>query len=484
MKGLVRNCVLAALPLALAACVTAVPQGLSPAIVPKTFEGAGAETRPIWPAPAWWQAFGSEELSALIVAAQAGNRDLAVAAARAAEARAQTTIQRAALFPRLDLQAQGQRFGVGVAQTTGGPNPSTGISSPTSSGNSFGLALGATYEVDVWGLARGNLRSAQEALKAARFAQQGVALTVTANVANEYFSVLALRKRITIANEEISAIGAILDSIKLKVFTGKSSHLDLAQEQAQIEAAEAELPILKEQERESRVALAVLLGKPPETFEVVAQDPGAIRPPPVSPGLPSDLLLHRPDVAQAEANLAGAHANLDAARTEFLPQLSLTGSSGYVSSALVALLHGPSFAWDIGGTLLQKVFDGGNLTGQKNLAKATQTELLASYQGAVLNAYADVENALGQVMNNNNSETHLVREVESAREAFQIAQLQYRQGATDFITVLQAQQTLFAAEDQLAQTTLARLQAVVHLYEALGGGWVEKAEDRTQFASN
>jgi NodT family efflux transporter outer membrane factor (OMF) lipoprotein len=441
-------------------------------LIPKNFVGQAKESSRIWPTQDWWQGFGSTELSDLVATAQRNNRDLAVAAARVMEARAQTTIQRATLFPQFNLQAQGQRSAVGGVATATGPT--------ASQGNSFGLTVGASYEVDVWGLARSNLRSAEEALKSARFAQQGVALTVTANVANEYFSVLALRKRIAIANEEIAAINAILDTIKLKVATGKSSHLDLAQELAQVEQAEADLPVLEEQEREARISLAVLLGELPETFEVRARNPDNVQPPPVTPGLPSDLLARRPDVAQAEANLASAHANLDAARAAFLPQLALTGNDGFASTAVGVLLHGPSVAWDIGGTLLQTIFDGGKLIGQKDLAKAAQKELMASYQSAVLNAYADVENALGQLANSSRAETHLIRMIESAREAFEISQLQYRQGATDFITVLQAQQTLFSAEDQLAQTTLTRMQAVVHLYEALGGGWIEPPSERTQ----
>jgi outer membrane protein, multidrug efflux system len=460
-----------ALTLLLVGCATHVPQALTPRFLPKTFDGQTQGADQIWPKADWWQGFKSSELSNLVAAAQSNNLDLAVAAAHVIEAEAQTTIQRAALFPQLNLQALGQRAG-GAATIS---------SLSSTNGNSFGLTLGASYEVDVWGLARDNLRSAEETLKSARFAQQGVALTVVANVANEYFSVLALRKRIAIANEEITAINGILDTIKLKVSTGKSSHLDLAQEQAQVEAAKAELPILQEQERESRIALAVLLGYPPETFDVKAQSPDDIRAPAVQAGLPSDLLLRRPDVAQAEANLASAHANLDAARAAFLPQFALTGNTGFASAAISALLHGPSFAWDFGGTLMQTVFDGGKLIGQRDLALATQKELVASYRNAVINAYADVENALGQLSNNTNSESHLEREVTAAREAFEISQLQYGQGTTDFITVLQAQGTLFSAVDELAQTVLARMQAVVHLYEALGGGWIERQEDRTQF---
>jgi outer membrane protein, multidrug efflux system len=461
----------------LSGCATRVPQVLTPQITPKTFSGQVIGSEQVWPQPDWWRTFGSPELSELIGKAGVDNRDLAVAVARVTEARAQTTIQRAALFPQINAQAQALRSPSGQSgQSISGQS--------YSAGNSFGLTFGASYELDFWGLARDNLRAAREALKSAHFAQQAVALTVTSNVASAYFSVLALRVRIAIANEDIAAINGILDTIKLRVSTGKSSRLDLAQEQAQVESVEAQLPMLEEQELEARVALAVLLGEPPEGFEVKTQNIDAFHLPVVRAGLPSELLLRRPDVAEAEANLAGAHANLDAARAAFLPQFALAGNSGFASTAINALLHGPNFAWDFGANLLQTVFDGGKLVGQKELARATQQELIASYQSAVLNAYADVENALGQVANNSKAEIHLGREVEAAREAFTISQLQYRQGVTELLTVLQAQQTLFAAEDQLAQTTLAHMQAVVHLFEALGGGWIESPEERTQFASD
>jgi outer membrane protein, multidrug efflux system len=458
----------------LVGCATHVPQVLHPQIVPQSFVGQDAGPDHVWPQPDWWQQFDSPELSDLIVRARTGNQDLAVAAARVIEAQAQSGIQRASLFPQLNLQAQGQRSGPNGAQSIN--------NSPI--GNSFGLTLGASYQIDVWGLARSNLRAAAEALKSSRFAQQAVALTVIADVANEYFSVLALRKRIAIANEDILAIKSILTTIELRVSTGTSSHLDLAQERAQVESVEAELPLLQEQELEARVTLAVLLGRTPETLEVEMVSLEDIRPPLVSPGLPSDLLLRRPDVAQAEATLASAHASVDAARAALLPQFALNGSDGFASAAIGTLLRGPSVAWDYAGSVLQTVFDGGKLTGQKRLAEATQQEMIANYQRAVLNAYADVETALGQVNNNNQAEQHLAREVDAAREAFQISQLQYRQGTTDLLTVLQSQQTLFSAEDQLAQTTLARMQAVVHLYEALGGGWVEQSGERTQFISS
>ncbi|HWA91103.1 MAG TPA: TolC family protein [Rhizomicrobium sp.] len=465
---------LPALALLLAGCATDPPQVLTPPYRAKAFVGPIDASSEIWPKPEWWKIFGSDEMAGLVAQAQSDNLDIAAAASRVLQADAQVTIQRSALFPQLSAQAQAERAGNSGGSLSNGGSPISGT------GNVFGLSVGATYQLDFWGLARDNLRSANEALKSARYAQQVVALTVTANTASRYMTVLALRQRIAIAKENIAAINDILNVIKLRVSAGAASDLDLRQEEAQVEAVEAQLPTLEEQETEARFTLALLLGRPPEEFAVTTQNLDGLAAPVVAPGLPSELLLRRPDVAQAEANLAAAHADVDAARAAFLPQIGLSADGGFASAAIGTLLHGSNFGWDIGANLLQTIFDGGKLAGQKDLAKATETLLVANYRQAVLAAYSDVETALQQVANGNKTKDHLVREVKAARDAFTIAKLQYEHGATDLLTVLQAQQTLFSAQDQLVQATQARLQASVHLYEALGGGWSEDPKGRTQ----
>jgi NodT family efflux transporter outer membrane factor (OMF) lipoprotein len=439
--------------------------------LPSNFTGIVPSGAQVWPDAYWWRGFGDAQLTALVEQAQGQNRDLAVVAARVMQAEAQTTIQRSALFP----------------EVTGGPNYQAGgcrgfSCQQYSAGKAFGLQFTASYELDFWGLARDNLRAATEQLKSARFAQQSVALTVTTSVASQYLTVLSLRRRIAIDDEYIDAINSILEVIKLRVKAGAASHLDLAREQAQIESVQAQLPSLETLEKQALYALAVLLGRPPEGFDVAHQELDAVLAPPVGAGVPSDLLLRRPDIAQAEANLASAHANLDAARAAFLPQISLTGSGGTLSGAIGTLLHASTFGYTYGASVLQTVFDGGKLIGEKRLAEATQKEYIAAYQSAALNAYADVEFSLIEVANTGRAESHLRSLITAAQEAFEISELQYRQGAADLLTVLQAQQTLFSAEDQLAQTVLANRLASIHLYEALGGGWVEKPEERTQLA--
>ena len=213
---------------ALTGCATQVPQVLTPRILPRAFSSQSAEPSPVWPRADWWEGFGSPELSEFVQAAQEDNRNLAAAAGQVMAARAQTFIARSALFPQFDLQAQAGRGSSFFIGCNGG-----------STCNRFTPGIGASYEVDFWGLARANLRSAQEALKSTRFAQQTLALSITANVANGYFNVLALRAQIAIAREDIVAINSILDVIKLRVATGTSSDLDLARERAQAEFEEA-----------------------------------------------------------------------------------------------------------------------------------------------------------------------------------------------------------------------------------------------------
>ncbi len=457
--------------LLLTGCATPVPRALPPTLVPDSLAGTVRSGSPVWPDPYWWRGFGDAQLTSLVEQAQVQNRDLAIAAARVTQAEAQSSIQRSALFPEFsggpDYQAGGCR-GLSCRQYA--------------AGKTFGLQFSASYELDFFGLARDNVRAASEQLKAARFAQQSVALTVTTSVARQYLTVLSLRRRVAIANEYIDAINSILEVIRLRVKAGAASHLDLAREQAQLEAVQAQLPSLETLERQALYALAVLLGRPPEGFDISLAELDAVLAPAVGVGVPSDLLLRRPDIAQAEANLASAHANVDAARAAFLPQVSLTGAGGTLSGAIGTLLQASTFGYTYGAALLQTIFDGGKRIGEKRVAEATEKEYIAAYQSAALSAYSDVESSLVEVANTGRAESHLRSLITAAQEAFEISELQYRQGAADLLTVLQAQQTLFSAEDQLAQTVLANRLASIHLYEALGGGWVEKPEERTQLA--
>lgn len=476
MKNVLLSSSAIVLALALAGCATPVPQQLTAANVPSNFSAPITADAPIWPKADWWKGFQSDELNSLVDEAQRDNLDLALAAAQVMEAKANAEIAGSVLWPQLGVSGGADRTKTSRNQNVGG----LGFPPGRNTNNSFSLTGDASWALDIWGKGQSQLRSADEAVKASRFAKQAVALTVISGTGSTYFNVLALRERVAIAQSNIDAAKRVLAITQAKVTNGVSSRLDLAQQQAQVSGQEAQIPPLREAEREARYALAILLGKLPEGFDVQAQSLDKIVAPAVRPGLPSELLRRRPDVAEAEANLAAAHANVDAARAAFFPQIGLTGSGGFASAAIGTLVQGSNFGWSIGASLLQTIFDGGNLQGHYRVSKAQQLQLVATYRKTVLTAFQDVETSLGQVASLTQQEKLLTDEVNAASEAFRISEIQYREGVTDLLTVLTAQQTLFNAQDQLVQIKLARIQADVGLYRALGGGWSEADELATQ----
>jgi multidrug efflux system outer membrane protein len=459
-----------ALALATAGCIsTPPPAGLKPSDVPAQFEMKAPADSRVWPSVDWWQGFRSAELTQMEQTAQTENLDIVQAAARVLQAQAQSGIASSALFPDVSGSLSARRSG-------------TPVGGKTIAVNTFNLGVDASYQLDLFGRIRADVRAANEGLRASRYAQQTVALTTMSSVANAYLTVLALRERLDITRRNVDAAERILAITQAKVTNGVSSNLDLAQQRAQLEGQQAQIPVIEQLEREARYSLAVLLGRVPEGFTVTAQNLNGIAPPVVAPGLPSELLRRRPDVAAVEAQLYAAHANVDAARAAFFPSIGLTGSAGTASNTIGRLLGSGNFAWSIGLSLLQTIFDGGRLSSESDLAKAQQTELVAAYRQTALNAFGDVESSLGRTSSLAEQERLKIAQVADAQEAFRIAELQYREGVADLLLVLQTQQTLFSAQDQLVQIRLARLQAVVGLYQSLGGGWVETADGtaRTQ----
>ena len=459
MRIILNSVPLVMLALLTAGCSTAPPVAMKVEELPKAYTAPTAAGTPTELSIEWWKSFSSPELTGFVETASTENLDLAVAAAQVEQARAQTGEAASTLFPSISLNGSAQRNG-----------------SKTYNYNTFGASLSASYELDFWGLAQDNLRAARYSARAALYARDVEALTVSANVANTYFAVLSLRERLAIANRNVEAAKRILEITKAKVTNGVSSNLDLAQQTAIVAGEEATVPALEEQEREARYALAILPGRVPEGFDVKGDSLEGIAAPPVEPGLPSALLQRRPDIAQAEAQLVAAHANLDAARAAFLPAIGLTGNGGYNAAKIAGLISPTNLAWSIGASLLQAIFDGGKLTSQRDYAKAEETQLVASYRKAVLNALSDVETSLGSTSSLAERERLTTEEVDNAAEAFRISELQYREGVIDLLTVLNSQQTLFSSQDTLVQIKLARLQAGVSLYRSLGGGWTVAAD--------
>ena len=485
MKAIFRGLSVSMLALAAAGCTTPNPTPLNrTGDVPKAFTAPVVDNQsPIWPDANWWMNFKADELPALVETAQKENLDIAAAAARVIEAEATDAEAFSNLLPVVNLQGGATRTGTHTSRpifTTGpGGTVTETLGTPISTtGNAFTGGLAASYQLDFWGLNQDRLRQARENLRSARYAETVIGLTTESSVAQEYFTILATRERITITRQNIDAAKRILAVVQAKVVAGVSSNLDLAQQQSTIATEESTLPGLIEQEREARYALAILLGRAPEGFDVAGQNLDGIASPVVQGGLPSEVLLRRPDVAEVEANLYAAHANVDAARAAFFPAIGLTGSGSYASPLIGSLINPGNFAWSVGASLLQTIFDGGAKKAASDLALAQEQEQIADYRKAVFTAFQNVETALGQVAADGDQLVALTEEVRASAEAFRISELQYREGTIDILSLLQSQQTLFSAENTLVLTKLARLDADVSLYVALGGGWTQQDSDK------
>jgi NodT family efflux transporter outer membrane factor (OMF) lipoprotein len=419
--------------------------------------GTGAAS--VWPDTDWWRGFGSAKLGELIAEAERNNDDLAGAIARVQEADAQARIAGAALLPSLDLGATAARE---RAQVTGlGPRVF----------NVFNPELSASYELDFWGKNRALRDAARAAAMASRYDQQTVALTVISSVATTYFQALELRDRIQVARQNLQNGQKILKGFRAEQSAGTATGLDVAQQETTVALLNAAVPPLLQQFRQTVYALAVLVGRTPESLDVDMGTLTELSNPPVIEGLPSQLLSRRPDVAEAEQQLIAANADITVARAALFPDIQLTAAGGYESSALTSLVSPPNRIYSLAAGLTQPIFHGGALRGQVAYSKARYTELLTTYHKTVLTAFSNVEGALVAAQQTAEQQKRQQDAVATAQRAYQFAQTQMSAGTVNILSVLNTENALFSAQDELVQVNYLRLQALVDLFTALGGGW-------------
>ncbi len=424
-------------------------------------DAAGGGTASVWPASDWWHGFGSERLDALIAEAERNNDDLAGAMARVQEADAQARIAGAALLPSLDAGATATRE---RAQVSGvGPRVY----------NVFNPELSASYELDFWGKNRALRDAARAAAVASRYDRQTVALTVISSVATTYFQALELRDRIEVARQNLDNGRRILKGFKLEQSAGTATGLDVAQQETAVALLDAALPPLLQEFRQTVYALAVLIGRTPESVDVDMGTLTNLTSPAVIEGLPSQLLARRPDVAEAEQQLIAANADITVARAALFPSIELTAGGGNESSALTSLVSPPNRVYALTAGLTQPIFHGGALRGQVAYSNARYTELLTSYHKTVLTAFSNVESALVAARQTAEQQRRQSDAVTTARRAFEFAQIQMSAGTVNILTVLNTENALFSAQDELVQVNYLHLQSLVNLFTALGGGWHE-----------
>jgi multidrug efflux system outer membrane protein len=437
--------------------------------IPNGYKAARLTNADAPPTLDWWRGFRSRELTDLMEEAQTVNLDIAAAVARFKQADAQARMAGAALLP--SVSGSGSET---YSRTSGAS--ASGLSNGGREVVNYQASLSASYQLDFWGQNRDALQAAEETAIANRFDRDVVALTTLTSVADAYFQVLASQDRIRTAEGNIASATRVLDAIRQRFKAGTGTDLDVAQQESVLANQKALVPPLRQTLAQNLNALATLVARPPESVRVTGGSLNAISLPRVTPGLPSELLTQRPDIRRQEAQLASATANVGSARAQFFPSIQLTGQGGYQSSALVSLFQPHAAFFSMVGSLTQPIFDGGRILGNFELTQARQDELLQTYRKTVVSAFADVDNALVSIRETA-AKLRLQREVvASSRRAFQLSEQQLRAGTADIVTVLNTQLTLFQAEDALWQAELARLLAIVSLYQALGGGWEPRME--------
>jgi outer membrane protein, multidrug efflux system len=420
----------------------------------------------------WWQLFQDPVLRELIGTALAENKDLRLAVARVAEARAQLAVTRAAQFPQLDAQGSytNQRF----SQKS---FPLTALGSiPGGNGldvqqDFYRTGLDLTFELDLWGRLRRGTEAARADLLASAENTRTVLTTLISDVAQNYFDLLELDREADIARRTLASRQASLELVRRRYEDGLTSELDVRRAEQELATAAAAVPDVERRIAQTEDRLSLLLGRNPGPIARSHSLDAQALPPEVPAGLPSMLLERRPDIRQAEEKLISANAHIGEAKAAFFPRISLTGMFGLESASLSELFTGPARVWQVGPTVTFPIFHAGQLRGNLHAAEARREQALIQYQQTIQQAFRDVNDALVFRAKAGEIRTQHETRVQAAGRALDIANRRYTNGLGTYLDVLDAQRQLFTAEIDLAGTTRDQLTAVVQVYKALGGGW-------------
>jgi NodT family efflux transporter outer membrane factor (OMF) lipoprotein len=407
----------------------------------------------------WWEKFGDPKLSALVQEALRTNLDVQLAQARLRQARAARGVVAGGLWPGLTGTAAYARTGAG------------GVSQ-----NSYQAGLDALWELDIFGGIRRNLESANANIQAARENIRDVQVTLISEVAVNYIQLRSFQEQIDIANENLKSEQHTADLTRQKLRVGFVSGLDLANANAQVATTASAIPVLQISLQQNIYALSVLLARPPADLldDLSKSGPVPLTPPDVPVGLPSDLLRRRPDIREAEAQLHAATAQIGVAVSALFPQFSLTGSVNAESDLLRDWFAGSSRLWNVGPSMTWPIFQGGSLVSNIRVQEALRDQAGITYRKTVLSALQDVENGLIAFAKEWEHRKVLNDAVNYNRRALDLSTQLYTQGTTDFLSVLDAERSLFASQTALAQSKAAISTDLVALYKALGGGWVDQ----------
>jgi multidrug efflux system outer membrane protein len=457
-----------AFAVSLTAC-TVGPDYVRPDVdTPKAFRFQEKEARDLTNT-AWWNQFQDPALDALIDEGLRNSKDLRIAAARVEEFAGRLTTTRSQFYPQIGYGAGGSRDRVSERLAT--PVPS-GASNPQST---YSAVLTASWEIDLFGRIRRLSEAAQAQLMATEEARRGVVLSLVSSVASGYIALRDFDKQLEIAKRTAETRRGALDLFELRFRGGVVSQVEVAQIRSEYESAVAAIPAIERAIAQTENALSILVGRNPGLI-VRGKRIDELNEIAVPAGLPSDLLVRRPDVRQAEQNLIAANANIGAARALYYPTISLTGLFGYASSDLDNLFSGPSRQWSYGGSIIGPIFTFGLIEGLVAASEAQQRQLLAEYERTIQNAFREVDDAL---IDNRKSRERLGaqgRQVAALRDYARLSRMRFEGGATSYLEVLDAERSLFNTELQYTQTQGEVFNALVNIYKSMGGGWVNEAD--------
>jgi multidrug efflux system outer membrane protein len=453
--------VLSAMAASLASCALG-PNYQRPALdVPPAYKSAASQPSA---APRlgvdWWRLFGDKTLTELEESALQSNQNLKAAMAKVAEARGASAAVRSQFFPTIT-------FDPSVIRSSA---PGNGNSKRPPAQTNYQIPFDLGYEIDIWGRVRRSFEASQATVQASEQDAQVVRLTLLADVAVDYFTLRSLDAQDQIFTRNIDLYHRQIDLSQTQFKTGMTDKTALYQAQVQLDSTLTQQTDLRRQRADMEHALAILTGRPPSELSMAIK-PLDLAPPTIPPGLPADLLRRRPDVAEAEQNLRAANAQIGVAVTNFFPVVKLSGAAGYESTNFNQLLDWKNRLWSFGPTMSMPIFEGGLLIANLEQAKAKYVELQATYRGAVLTAFQNVEDALTDMHMQAQEAQSQTRAVVNSREYLALAIVQYQKGIMNYLQVIDAERTLLTNEIVAAQILNQRLAATVAMIKALGGGW-------------
>ena len=420
--------------------------------------GAAADTNFL---ARWWTVFNDPILSDLVERARAGNLDLRQAEARVREARAQRAMAKAALFPTVGANASASRT---TASKQAGNGQTTDF---------YATSLDASWELDIFGGKRRSIESATATWQASQESLRDVLVSLLAEVALNYVEVRSDQELLSITESNMLTRTETYDITRWRREAGLTTQLDEDQAKQSLEQVRAQVPTLHISLEQAKYRLAVLLGQPPGALQdlLAEQTPVPLAPSEVAVGVPADLLRRRPDIRSAERQLAAQTAQIEVAKAQLYPSFSLAGTLGLESLEYANLYSASARAAQGLAKAAWTIFDGGSIRQNITLQTAKQEEALSFYESTVLNALKEVESALVAYTNEQMRRDSLAAAVEAGRSAFELARFQYNSGLVSFQTVLDTQQSLLSAQDQLAVSQAKVTSNLIRLYKALGGGW-------------